>query len=328
MKRLIAYLGMFLIVAQYGYSQRIAFVHGSDVFTGDVHTGVFQKLARLGGNAAKGDDLQLCADGHRVAYTFTVNLKRAADPGRPDFERYIEIANIDGTGRSRLLNTPERNAFGPLWSPDFRSVAFQCLYPMPDSRLLQWRITTAGETLKKSMPLMSPVLERGFFVFTWTPQGELVILGNDTLNIFSPDGSRTGFERLSLDTLEGTEFSPSSSDILSLSPDGRSMVWILTGADEGSKNFAGIYEEDLYGIMMVYDRTAKTLRRISPKTMAVTFEPPCWTSDGKSVIFCGIQAAKPLRKGAHPSTDLFQIGLDGSGLKRIAANAHAPVVLR
>lgn len=317
-----------LVVAQCVDAQQLAFIRDRDVFAGNVADGKFRKIARLGGNAAEGDDLQISSDGKHVAYSLTINLKRSRRSMGPDFERYIEIAHLDGTNRLRLLDPPEKNAFGPLWSPDQKSVAFHCLFRSAFAHDLEWGIRLAGVDLKSSTPLQSPVFDHGFFVFAWTPKGELAVLGNDTLNIFTVQGERTAWDLLSVDTLNGTEFSPSSADVLSISPDGRMILWILTGADEGSKNFTALYEEDLYGIIMAYDVAAKTLRRISPMTIAASFDPPCWSPDGQTIYFCGIEAAKPLRKGEHPSTDLFRIHPDGTGLAKIATNAHAPVILR
>ncbi len=315
------------LVAQ-GFGQQIAFVRGRDILTGDLAGKVFRKTARLGGNAARADDLQLCSDGIRVAYTLSVDVKHPKGSGKPDFERYIELSRIDGSERARIPDTQERNSFGARWSPDHRFLAFDRLYRSTTSHDLQWRITIAGPDLRESAPLSNPLLDHGFFVYAWTPDGKLAVMGNDTLSVLDRSGSIVKSTPLSLDTLGGTEFSPSSADILSFSPDGRYLVWILTGADDGSRNFAAIYdEEELYGIMMVYDRTGKTLRRVSPKTIAMSFEPPVWLPDGNTIIFTGIQATRPLRKGARPATGLFRISIDGSAISEIAADAHEPVLL-
>ena len=311
------------------FSQRIAFIRGKDVVAGEVSGKVFQKITRLGGNAAKGDDLQLCSDGRSVAYTLSIDVKHPKGSGKPDFERYIELSNLDGTGCVRLPDSGEKNSFGPRWSPDNQRVAFDRLYRSPLSQDLQWVVSIATRDLKEGMRLQNPALDHGYFVYTWTPDGNLAVMGNDTINTFDRSGSIIEAVPLTLDTLGGTSFSPSSADIISISPDGRFMLWILTGADEGSRNFAALYdEEDLYGIMMVYDRITRVLHRISPKSMAMAFEPPAWLPDGRTVVFAGIQAAKPFRKGAHPTTDLFSMDVDGSNLAKIAVDAHDPVVLK
>ncbi len=328
MKRTLLVLLSVVLMAMPGFGQRIAFVRGKVIYVGDLAGKVFKKSERLGGNAAKADDLQLCSDGMSVAYTLSVDVKHPKGSGKPDFERYIELSRLDGSERARAPDTQEQNSFGPRWSPDKRFLAFDRLYRFSASQDLQWRVTIAGRDLKDPAPLRNSLLDHGFFVYAWTPDGHLAVMGNDTLNVLDRSGALAESTPLTLDTLGGTAFSPSSADILSFSPDGQSMLWILTGADDGSKNFAAIYdEEDLYGIMMLYDRTTKTLRRISPKSVAMSFEPPVWLSDGKTILFTAIQATKPLRKGAHPTTDLFTISIDGSGLTGIAPDAHVPVLL-
>ncbi len=284
-----------------GFAQRISFVRGKDVLAGDLAGRVFRKIATLGGKAAKADDLQLCPDGQSVVYTLSVDVKHPKGSGKPDFERYIEASRLDGSMCVRLPDEGERNSFGARWSPDAQSIVFDRLYRETPTGDLQWVVTVAGRDFKSSTRLLNPALTRGYFVYTWTPEGNLAVLGNDTLNVFSPDGQRREATPLLLDTLGGTSFSPSSADVLSISPDGRSMLWILTGADEGSKNFAALYDdEDLYGIMMIYERTTRVLRRISPRTIAMAFEPPVWSTDGKSVVFTGIQALKPLKSALIP----------------------------
>ena len=329
MKRILLVVLLIVILGMEGFGQRIAFVRGKDIYAGDLAGNVFKKSERLGGNAAKADDLQLCSDGKSVAYTLSVDVKAPRGSGKPDFERFVERSFLDGSECMRVPDMEERNSFGPRWSPDNQYLAFDRLYRSATSKDLQWRVTIVGRDGREPAPLQHPLLNHGFFVYAWIPDGHLAVMGNDTLNIFDRSGSVEESTPLSLDTLGGSAFSPSSADMLSFSPDGRLMLWVLTGADDGSRNFAAIYdEEDLYGILMLYDRTTKALRRVSPKSVAVAFEPPVWLPDGKTILFTGIQAAKPFRKGAHPTTDLFTIGLDGAGFTRIAQDAHAPVILK
>ena len=255
-------------------------------------------------------------------------MKAPKGSGRPDFERFIEISDLDGKNRTTLKTSPEKNNYGPLWSPDGLSIAFHTLIRNSTSHEVQWCIGIGKRDLNAVSILRNPVLDHGYFVFTWTPTGDLAVLGNDTLNFISPSGILRRSARLALDTLGGTEYSPSSADILCVSPDGRYIAWIVDGSDEGSKNFEAIHEEDLYGILLVYDQTTHSLQRLSPKTLSVAFEPPVWLPDQSALVFSAIEAAKPLREGARPTTDLFRLALNGSSLHRLASHGHCPAVLR
>ena len=110
------------------------------------------QLPRLG-------DVRLSPDGQRVAYTVTVPVISAT---QSEYRTRIHLVSADGSG-DRELNTGDRSASMPRWSPDGSWIAFvsarQIYVQSPDGSGTPVRITDAPE---------------GVGSYAWSPDGRQV----------------------------------------------------------------------------------------------------------------------------------------------------------
>ncbi len=282
-------VGLTLLVPASLIAQQITFLRDGKLYRGTPGHQQFQKIADLGlPSLRNGSDFDLSPDGKFLAFNTNSNVVKPS--GLPDPTRHIAVCELANGGVSVFEATPKKNAFGPRWSRDGETVAFQCLSTVRGEDH-PWGIAL----LKKNMTgltLLNPPGVYEMYVFDWTAEGNLLVYDRDTLVTVSPSGVELSREVFGLEAKTDMELSPSSSDQMVLSPDGKLIAYVVTVFDNGLEGFKKIYPDGGYGALMIRDRAAKTLRRITPKTLAATLERPAWTPDGRTLLFTAIEAPK------------------------------------
>ena len=232
----------------------------------------------------------------------------------------IDTMRADGTLQTRIVAIDGAHAFGPVWSPDGKRLAFTA-----GTERVGVRIANADGT---DLHTVAALGDRDVFAGSWSPDGsmlavaaktesggfaiELVDLAsgrvtrltsgeaNDGRPMFSPDGGSIAFNSnpggsygVYVIRTDGTDqrrvTSADESWGASWSPDGRRLAF--------NSNATGPHE------IYVANADGSDLRQVTRTASGGSFEPS-WSPDGTRLAFAGERGA------AH---DIYVIGVDGSG---------------
>lgn len=248
------------------------------------------------------------------------NLTRIAYQCGEGGKSEICVMRADGTGVQQLTQNADRDDT-PAWSPDGRRIVFSSnrdgseqLYVMDSDGRNQTQLTRRpGE---RGIPRWSPDGSRIVFSFSDPAGTHIHVMASDgrgemsltkTTGVdvdpsWSPDGSQILFTRvgdghftLYRMAADGTQVSKLLDDALtaSFSPDGATLVLKVVAR--------GI------SLMSLSDNKVRTLTRERSD------EEPTWSPDGREIAF---------RRGKSGSeAELYVIGKDGTGLRRLTNNA-------
>lgn len=209
---------------------------------------------------------------------------RATSFDGPNIESDIYAIDADGSGESRLTETPETFDGMPAWSPDGERIAFATdrdggsweLYVMNSDGTQQRRLTSTPED--ESVPAWSPV--GGKIAYATDANGD-----NPSIWVMDADGS--GRKQLA------------SGLFPSWSPDGERIA------------FTAYYGERPYLAVMNADGSerrglgdASLIRRFT--NTAELSEQPAWSPDGKKIAFASMEDG-----------EIYAMNVDGSGRTRL-----------
>ena len=224
-----------------------------------------------------------------------IAFMRATSFDGPNIESDIYAIDADGSGESRLTETPENFDGMPAWSPDGERIAFATdrdggsweLYVMNSDGTQQRRLTSTPED--ESVPTWSPV--GGKIAYATDANGD-----NPSIWVMDADGS--GRKQLA------------SGLFPSWSPDGERIA------------FTAYYGERPYLAVMNADGSEQ--RSLGASLVQKVFgigvaEEPAWSPEGERIAFAAYVG--------RDNEEIFVMDVDGSGrtrLTEIPGNDHWP----
>lgn len=261
--------------------------------------GLAALFAAFAAAAFRRDPVPLLGRNGAIVYWFQGN--RAASVYGGTF-----VMNADGTGEGQR----HLDAVCPVFSADGQVVA----YRSGDTG----DITTVANA-DFSSPHFVAVIPRSQF------------LGPDSRQALSPDGSRIAWSSASDElfvssTVDGhtIRLVPASGDPLARSltpvwsPDGRRIAFGRTvSANDGP-------DPSFYrSAIDVVDADGSNLRRLTSRLGGSTDFRIAWSPDGRSIAYTGLDDGSPIPRltpdGFAPPDDIFVIGVDGTGDRRLTS---------
>lgn len=241
-------------------------------------------------------DPAISPDGRSVAYT--ISVQKAGEAGR-------RIAIVDvATGASKTLESvPGTNSYKPIWSPDGKMLAFQ---HWTDESRWEVAVVNADDTgfriLTNKIGGEHPSLSAAF----WAPDGQS-IYAYDFTALYRIDLSgkildQRPSEKLFPELSTGYSFA--------LSPDGTKLLYDTLEAVPDLKS-----DEGPPFVVYLYDMTAGTKRRVSPK--GIEANHPAWSSSGTTFYFRGTRGR---------SFDVYRAPLAGGAATRVVTGGEEPSI--
>jgi TolB protein len=233
-------------------------------------------------------------DGQRISYVVH---------SWPDGPSQVYVMNADGSGQRNLTREWGLDVF-PLWSPDWRQIAFL------SNRCATVRGVCAGTTTIYVMNADGSGKRRlargGSMRTSWTGQR---VSAPDSLPAWSPDGRRiafvsdrdgnaeayvvnsdgSGLRRLTRD--------PAFDQLGAWSPDGRKIAFV-----RGTRDTNGQLRGQAIYVMNADGSGLRLLAR---------GQGPAWSPDGRQIAF---------RSGRDGNGEVYVVNADGSGLRRLTRN--------
>ena len=237
-------------------------------------------------------------EGMEAFIRFRVERGLTPASGRIVFESYqddtgseIYVMDSDGTGGTRLTDTPGRNV-EPRWSPDGSRIAFRSSRDGGEDEIYVMYADGSGQMNLTNDP------------------------GREAHHAWSPDGQRVAFSRtfggnrsdiyvVSLDGSEAVNLTdhPGFDQRPDWSPDGTRIAF--SGSRDGSV--------DLY----VMNADGSGLVRLTETELPGTSQEPRWSPDGKRIAF---RRADP---GPQLIDRIYVMNADGTGQTRLTLDAAA-----
>lgn len=213
-------------------------------------------LTRLTDDPSHDDSPAISPDGKRVVF---LSARHDPEPEFPNLKYELYLVNIDGSGLTRLTNTPAAEDH-PAWSPDGSRIIFDADYD-GDGYNEIYTITTDGGSLTR---LTENAANDQFA--DWSPDGSQIAFSSDRnggwdIFVMNVDGS----DQRSLTDSAGWEVFPA------WSPDGRLIAFNFLAP--GSRN------TDVY----VMDSMESDVRALTSR--AGFDENPVWSADGGQIMY-------------------------------------------
>jgi Tol biopolymer transport system component len=202
----------------------------------------------------------------------------------------IYTANIDGSLKRKLIQgeSNQNNSF-PASSPDGSKVAYNSLYNL----YVMNKDGTSNISIFKGQlygPSGTP---------SWTSDGKQIYYqDSQSIYVINADGTQ---KSKVYQPSEGISFSR-------ISPDGKTLAYISYAS---GKPILTIVGTNAVGETQITDNS---------KIILDSRSNICWTPDSKSIIFSGYQPEEE-NKSVDRNTDIYQINIDGTDLKKITDNA-------
>lgn len=260
-----------------------------------------KRAERLG----EGYDAELSPRGDRVALT-----QCGQDGGR-----FLAVLDLKTRRLQRISGIPGNNSYGPRWSPDGKSLAFN-LWQDREARWALAVISPQGGDLQ----ILSESLSEDVYGPFWDRDGRSVY-GHDLTSFFRFDRDGGLQEKISVVKVVGDR-GISSGSRFSIGVDGRWLFDAQGGASEDGvlASLVG----DAVGAAFVYTPATGEVRRISPPGLSV--ESACWIPGG-GVLFSGFEKRDVRRTGNAITRITFRIFRlhSAEGVPRpMVQDAHAP----
>lgn len=244
-------------------------------------------------------------------------------------------------GRPRLLRLPVAAAEAPAWSPDGRRLAFVGGINRPGETdvTASEQVYVAGRDGAGARPLTHDRARKGGVA--WSPDGRFIVFvrsaatGNrSSLWIVGSDGREARPLTRGATDLEPS-WSPNGraivflrvsptyrSKVMVIRPDGSGLQRILAGFPNASEpvwspNGKRLLLEDGRTLFTVRPdgRAKRTIARLASDRKGAIEDPrPSWSSGGRWVVFC------QLRAGSLDRSDIWVVGADGKGLRRLTGS--------
>jgi Tol biopolymer transport system component len=276
-----------------------------------------------GGQQAVDHGGSLLSEEGRIAFM------RATSFDGPDIESDVYTINVDGSGETRLTDTPGLNGF-PSWSPDGEKITFASdrdggnweLYVMDADASEQRRLTNTPED--ESVSAWSPDGEKIAYAIDVIENPSIHVMNADGSNrrrladgnwpTWSPDGQKIAYTMYSGEVPYLAVMNADGSGQRSL---GASVVQRMLGirgaeepawAPQGEKiafaSYAGRNNSEIY--VMNADGTGRTRLTDIP---GHDHWPPTWSPDGERIAFTS--------DGAKGIGEIYVMNSDGSGLTKL-----------
>jgi Tol biopolymer transport system component len=237
-----------------------------------------------------------------------------------DIESEIYAINVDGSGETRLTESPGLDGF-PAWSPDGEEIVFSSdrdgnweLYVMDADGSNQVRLTQTPED--ESVPAFSPDGRKIAYVVGMMDNPSIYVMnadgsGGERLTsgnwpTWSPDGARISYtsyangERIHVINADGSDtrrLAGNAGDSEgAYSPDGENIAFMSPNDDE-----------DIY--VMNADGSGRT--RLTDDVPGNDHWPPTWSPDSTRIAFTS---------DGPQGSDIYAMNADGSGLTKVTGN--------
>jgi TolB protein len=270
--------------------RKIAYEHRDNIFIADTDGTHHKKIAA-------GALPEISPDGTRVAFNSSADSKT-----RPGPERYIAVADLASGKVTVLKDIPSDNCFGPVWSPDGLKLAFSI---MAEKEWCLGLVNADGSGFRfvKNAGLKS----EAFSAPVWARDGKSIFC-HDLDNLYQIDLDGNVLKKWELSKIL-TDASMNSNDQLSVSPDGKMLMDVDTGAEHERKNWDGPQPA-----VEKFDIAGEKAVRVTGKDDFVW--DPFWLTGDE--FLCIMQKEKE----NEPS--IYRMSLDGKNEKLLVKHARTP----
>jgi len=304
-----------LICMNFASAQQIFFIRGDSVCSYSLSDKKCTLISRLPPNiVSSSHEFSIAPGATCVSYTKPVPTLKER------WRRDIAVFTFADHKETQLTDTPLRNAFGPLWSPDGRKLAFHCMFPTNNSSTDKiWKITFSDRNLRQFSTPFSDNSEQNVLYFTWFSNTELITLTGNSWEIIDTTGKIIQRDSLPETTTQGVFDGHFSPNVLSISPDRRFLAFITPVDDEGSENFE---IGPGYNAIFICSRTNKSLIRVTDKSISIT-SLPIWFPNSTELLFSAREARKSHTQKYQP-INIYKLSIVASTVTKLIPNADYP----
>jgi TolB protein len=236
--------------------RRIVFARDSTLWTANLDGTKIRKLV-------KGADPCISPDGRKVAFTMSPS-------GGKEVVRFIAVAEVATGATTVFKETPSKNCFGPVWSPDGSQILFEILVEN------HWRLGLINSDGSGFRFFRMPSVDQGCWSTVWAPDAKSIFCQDlDKIYRFSLEGDLVASWEISKIIPNGDM---DSSKRLSVSQDGNKLLVNINMDEEVSlKDWEGPPPA-----IWLFDLPSAKATRLTPKKSYAT--DSCWLNNSEFLI--------------------------------------------
>jgi TolB protein len=269
--------------------RRIAFTRDSSVWIANLDGTKTRKLIA-------GSDPCLSSDGSKVAFT-------QSPPDGKDVLRLIAVTEV-ATGATKVFHeTPSRNCFGPVWSPDGAQILFEILVEN------HWRVGLINPDGSGFRFFKMPSADLGLWSVIWAPDAKSIFCQDlEKIYQFGVGGDLVASWEIRKIIPNGEM---DSSKRMSVSGDGKKLLLDVNMDEEELKDWEGPPPA-----IWLFDIPSAKAARLTPKKSYAS--DSCWLSDSEFLLVDADNGGK--------TNSIYRASITGGIPRRMIRNAANPSV--